>query len=99
MTSFNRPSRHILVAMLSCCAASPLHAAEPSLRNLDIRGLKIAGTTTLTIDGDDLGKTPRLLLPFAAKQTLKPGGTDKRDRKSTRLNSSHYSPSRMPSSA
>lgn len=64
--------------VLAVCAAPTLRAAEPTLRNLDIRGLKIAGTTTLTIDGDDLGKTPRLLLPFAAKQTLKPGNTDKK---------------------
>ncbi len=59
-------------------AASPLSAAEPSLRTLDIRGLRIGGTTTLTIDGDDLGKTPRLLLPFNAKQTLKAASTDKK---------------------
>jgi hypothetical protein len=55
-----------------------LHAAEPALRNLDIRGLRVGGTTTLTLDGDDFGKSPRLLLPFAAKQTLRPGATDKR---------------------
>ena len=48
------------------------------MRALDVRGLKIGGTTTLTIDGDDLGKTPRLLVPFPAKQTLKPTSTDKK---------------------
>jgi hypothetical protein len=53
-----------------------LFAAEPAIRTLDIRGLRIHGTTTVTIDGDDLGKAPRLLLPFDAKQTLKPGATD-----------------------
>lgn len=53
-------------------------AAEPAIRNLDIRGLRVGGTTALTLDGDDFGKTPRLLLPFAAMQTLKPGATDKR---------------------
>ncbi len=68
----------LATAALLGWAAFPLCAAEPSLRALDIRGLKIAGMTTLTVDGDDLGKTPRLLLPFAAKQTLKPGNTDKR---------------------
>jgi hypothetical protein len=52
-------------------------AAEPNLRAVTVRGLQVGGTTTLTIDGDDLGKEPRLLLPFAAKQERKPGGTDK----------------------
>jgi hypothetical protein len=52
-------------------------AAEPSIRNLNIRGLHIGGTTTLVVDGDDFGKAPRLLLPFPAQQKLKPGGTDK----------------------
>jgi hypothetical protein len=56
--------------------SSAVLAAEPPIRVLDIHGLRVGGTTTLTIDGDDLGKTPRLLLPFAAKQTLKPGGTE-----------------------
>jgi hypothetical protein len=59
-------------------AAMPICAAEPTLRTLDIRGLRIGGTTTLTIDGDDLGKSPRLLLPFDAKQTLKAASTDKK---------------------
>lgn len=54
-----------------------LQAAEPAVRNLSVRGLQIGGTTTLTVDGDDLGKAPRLLLPFPAKQILKPGGSDK----------------------
>jgi len=55
---------------------------------VNVRGLQVGGTTTITIDGDELGtpprflaplaKTPRLFLPFAAKQTLKPGYTDKR---------------------
>lgn len=70
--------RFFLALSLALTAISSLRAAEPAIRNLDIRGLQVGGTTTLAIDGDDLGKTPRLLLPFAAKQTLKPGGTDKR---------------------
>src|SRR4051794_3625547 len=52
-------------------------AAEPVVRNLNVRGLQIGGTTTLVIDGDDLGKEPRLLLPFGAKQTRDPKSTDK----------------------
>jgi hypothetical protein len=61
------------------CAAFPaLRAAEPVIRNLDVRGLRVGGTTTLIIDGDDLGAAPRLLLPFSAKQTHKPGSTEKK---------------------
>src|SRR5207247_8570151 len=59
-------------------ACPVLRAAEPTIRNLDVRGLRVGGTTTLVIDGDDLGKTPRLLLSFAAKQTLKADVTDKK---------------------
>jgi hypothetical protein len=44
---------------------------------VNVRGLQLGGTITITVDGDDLGKSPRLLLPFPAKQTLKPGSTDK----------------------
>jgi hypothetical protein len=53
-------------------------AAEPTIRDVNIRGLQINGTTTISVTGDDLGKTPKLLLPFPAKQTLKPGNTDKK---------------------
>jgi hypothetical protein len=65
--------RPLLFVLLS----SPLLAAEPTVRNLNVRGLQVGGTTTITVDGDDLGKTPKLFLPFPAKQTLKPGSTDK----------------------
>lgn len=44
---------------------------------MNIRGLQLGGSTTITIDGDDLGKAPKLLLPFPAKQTLQPKSTDK----------------------
>jgi hypothetical protein len=57
---------------------APVGAAEPGIRNLDVRGLQVGGTTTLVLDGDDLGTAPRLLLPFPAKQTLQPKSTDKR---------------------
>ncbi len=53
-------------------------AAEPVLRDVNLRGLEIGGTTNLIVDGDELGTAPRLLLPFPTKQELKPGGTDKR---------------------
>lgn len=64
------------LAGLFLLVASAASAAEPSVRNVSVRGLQVGGTTTLTIDGDDLGKAPRLLLPFAARQSLKPGATD-----------------------
>jgi hypothetical protein len=53
-------------------------AAEPTVRDVNVRGLRVNGATTITVTGDDLGKAPKLLLPFAAKLTLKPGGTDKK---------------------
>jgi hypothetical protein len=58
-------------------AASGLPVPEPTVRDVTVRGLRINGTTTLTITGDNLDRGPKLLLPFAAKQTLKPGSTDK----------------------
>jgi hypothetical protein len=70
--------RFILALLAAISIAPALLSAEPAIRNLDIRGLRVGGTTTLTIDGDGFGKTPRLLLPFAAKQTLNPGSSDKR---------------------
>lgn len=69
------PSVSALVVLLAI--ALPLDAAEPTLRNLNIRGMQVNGTTTLVFDGDDFGKAPRLLLPFNAKQALKTGSTDK----------------------
>jgi hypothetical protein len=66
-----------LACLILLVAASATRAAEPTVRNVSVRGLQVGGTTALTIDGDDLGKAPRLLLPFPAKQALKPGATDK----------------------
>jgi hypothetical protein len=71
-------SRFTIALLLFVTAFPALDAAEPTIRNLDVRGLRIGGTTTLVIDGDDLGKTPKLHLPFPAKQTLKPDVTDKK---------------------
>ncbi len=58
-----------------CLCVSVVHSAEPAIRNLALRGLQIGGTTTLVVDGDEFGTAPRLLLPFAARQQLKPGTT------------------------
>jgi hypothetical protein len=80
-------SRRLVATLCLLIGSGCLTAAEPTVRNLNVRGLQIGGTTTITIDGDDLGKAPgfftrgkvpKLLLPFPAKQTLKPGHTDKR---------------------
>lgn len=53
-----------------------LIAGEPTLANLNIRGLQLGGTTSLVVSGDEFGTAPKLFLPFAAKQELQPGGTN-----------------------
>jgi hypothetical protein len=66
------------VAILVCIAfALATNAAEPLVRNVNLRGLQIEGTTTVVVDGDHLAGA-RLLLPFAAKSELKPDSTDKK---------------------
>ncbi len=69
--------RSTTLLLLAAFASLPgnLRATEPSIRNLALRGLQIGGTTTLVVDGDDFGTAPRLLLPFPARQQLKPGST------------------------
>jgi len=95
VTHSPRFTRIALLALAAFVFAPALACAiEPSIRAVDIRGLTVGGTTTLTIDGDDLGSVatvdpkdpkkktigpgPKLMLPFPAKQELKPGATDKR---------------------
>jgi hypothetical protein len=70
-----RAVRCLLLALLTWAPAN-LCAGEPVLRNLSLRGLQIGGTTTLVIDGDELGAAPRLLLPFPARQQLKPASAN-----------------------
>lgn len=72
------PARYWIALVLLCAGASSLNAGEPSIRALNLRGLTIGGTTTLVVDGDNLGTAPRLSFAFAAKQELKAGATDKR---------------------
>jgi hypothetical protein len=67
--------RFLVVFSSLCLCASVVQSSEPSLRNLSLRGLQIAGKTTVVVDGDELGAAPRLLLPFPATQALKPGST------------------------
>lgn len=72
-------SRHCPLALLILAGIlGPAFPREPVIRNITLRGLEIGGTTSLVLDGDELGPSPRLLLPFPAQQTLKPGSTDKR---------------------
>lgn len=66
-----------LFALSLCFIAASASAAEPTIRNLNVRGLTVGGATTLTVDGDDLGTEPRLLLPIPAKADLAPKATDK----------------------
>lgn len=72
--------RTLLPFVLVTCAwtllGSLASSAEPTLANLNIRGLQLDGTTQVIVSGDEFGTTPKLLLPFAAKQELQPGGTN-----------------------
>lgn len=62
----------VVVLFVGACAQS----AEPTVRNVDVRGLQIGGKTTVAVDGADLGTAPKLLLPFpTAKVELKAGAT------------------------
>ncbi len=70
--------RSLVLVLTLWNLTAPCHAVEPEIRNLNVRGLQIGGTTTVILDGEALGTAPRLLLSFPAKQTLKPGGTDKK---------------------
>ncbi len=51
-------------------------AAAPNISNLSLRGLQAGATTTLAIDGSELGADSRILLDVPpASQTLKPGAS------------------------
>jgi len=78
MPSCVRPHCHLICRILAACvmlAHQDGSAAEPEIRNVDIRGLATGSTTTLTIDGTNLSTETRLVLPFPAEQELKPGAT------------------------
>jgi hypothetical protein len=53
-----------------------LAAAAPTVTNTSHRGLQVGGTTTLSLQGRDLGGELKLLAPFAiAKQEVLAGGS------------------------
>jgi hypothetical protein len=66
----------VLVANVLVIGGSAVVAGEPTLANLNIRGLQLGGTASLVVSGDEFGTAPKLLLPFAAKQELQTGGTN-----------------------
>jgi hypothetical protein len=75
MHPVSRVLGHAAVALLTWLPLSA-SAAPPSVRNIDLRGAQIGGTTTLTIDGVDLPTNPKLVMsaPIAA-QTVRPNAS------------------------
>lgn len=57
-----------LIAALSALSPDAASAAEPVIRNVDVRGLQVGGRTTLTIDGADFGAAPHLLVNLPGSQ-------------------------------
>jgi hypothetical protein len=74
--SFSFLSSFCLLSVFSVFSVVPCFAAEPTIRNVNVRGLQVGGSTTLTLDGDEFGTAPRLLLPFPVKQQRKTGSTN-----------------------
>src|SRR5262245_7528054 len=54
--------KRILCIALVLLAPATSYARPPEVRNLDLRGLQIGAPTTLTIDGADLLRAPRVFL-------------------------------------
>ena len=70
------PSAHrsLFALALGAMLAVPLSAAPPEVRSVNIRGLRISGTNTLTFDGANLLPNPRLLTTVPiAKQVVREG--------------------------
>lgn len=66
-----------LVALSVVLRPTATSSAEPNVRALSVHGLQVGGTTTLTVEGDELTTSPKLLLPFPATQSLQPKSSDK----------------------
>ncbi len=71
----HRPLRALLLgAVFIIALQTPLPAAPPEVRSVEIRGLRITGTNTLTIDGANLLPNPRILTSVPiAKQSVREG--------------------------
>ncbi len=69
------PLRCATVLAIACALSVQLLAAEPTLTNVNLRGLQSGGTTTLVIDGTELGPDTQALLPWKVEQTLEKGAT------------------------
>ena len=66
------------IALCLAIAAQGAWAA-PQINNVNLRGIRTDGTTTLVIDGAGLSHDTRLVLGAAIDaQSVKPGATDKR---------------------
>ncbi|MBS0202755.1 MAG: hypothetical protein JSS49_07630 [Planctomycetes bacterium] len=52
----------LLAAMMALAVPTACEARPPEIRNINVRGLQIGGTTVLTIDGAELSPSPRLFL-------------------------------------
>lgn len=70
-----------VVAWTLCCGwgASLSHAAAPSVRSLQVRGLRIGAATTLAFEGTDLAANPRVVMSIPiANQVVKPNSSASR---------------------
>ncbi len=66
----------IVVACTAALGPLPLHARPPEIRNVNVRGLQIGGTTVVTVDGVDLLPAPRVWLNGQSLEaTLEPQST------------------------
>jgi hypothetical protein len=79
MSRMRYRSLRLLELVIVLClggAASSAIATPPSVRNVNVRGLQIGGTTTLVIDGTDLLPNPRLVMAVPiATQVVRPNAT------------------------
>jgi hypothetical protein len=67
------------LALLASIVLGPSAWAAPTITDLPIRGLQVGGTTTITIQGEELLPEPRLVLPVPIlRQELQPGATAER---------------------
>ena len=73
-----KPELHQLIAL--CILTSPALAGEPTLRNLNLRGVEIGAATTVVVDGDELGTAPRLFFPLPRASSSKPAALINRRR-------------------